>query len=59
MEKMMKAMGQAVPPQKRILELNPKNPLIDAMKVELDSDIKSEKLQDIIKYAYSQAILLE
>jgi len=59
MEKMMKAMGQDVPPQKRILELNPKNPLIDAMKKEFDSDIKSEKLQDIIKYAYSQAILLE
>jgi len=59
MEKMMKAMGQEVPVQKRILELNPKNPLIDSMKTEFDSDVKSEKLQDIIKYAYSQAILLE
>ena len=59
MEKMMKAMGQAVPPQKRILELNPKNSLIDAMKTEFDSNIKSEKLSDIMKYAYSQAILLE
>ncbi len=59
MEKMMKAMGQAVPAQKRILELNPKNPLVDLMKKELDSDIKSEKLSDAIKYAYSQAILLE
>jgi molecular chaperone HtpG len=29
------------------------------MKTEMDNDIKSEKLQDIIKYAYSQAILLE
>ncbi len=59
MEKMMKAMGQDVPVQKRILELNPKNSLIDSMKSEFDKDIKSEKLQDIIKYAYNQAILLE
>jgi molecular chaperone HtpG len=59
MEKMMKAMGQPVPTQKRILELNPNNSLINAMKTEMDNDIKSEKLQDIIKYAYSQAILLE
>jgi molecular chaperone HtpG len=59
MEKMMKAMGQEVQYQKRILELNPKNPLIDSMKVEFDNNIKSEKLNDIIKYAYNQAILLE
>ncbi len=59
MEKMMKAMGQVVPVQKRILELNPKNPLVALMKKELDLDIKSEKLSDSIKYAYSQAVLLE
>jgi len=59
MEKMMKAMGQAVPAQKRILELNPNNSLVEAMKTELESDVKSTKLSDIIKYAYSQAILLE
>jgi molecular chaperone HtpG len=29
------------------------------MKVEFDNNIKSEKLNDIIKYAYNQAILLE
>ena len=28
MEKMMRAMGQAVPTQKRILELNPNNEII-------------------------------
>ena len=59
MEKMMKAMWQEVPVQKRILELNPKNPLIDWMKSEFDNDIKSEKLVDIMKYAYNQAVLLE
>jgi molecular chaperone HtpG len=59
MEKMMKAMGQIIPVQKRVLELNPKNPLISSMKKEFDSDIKSEKLKDIINYSYMQAILLE
>jgi len=55
----MKAMGQEVPKQKRILELNSKNSLVDIMKKEFDSDVKSEKLSDTIKYAYYQAILLE
>lgn len=59
LEKMMKAMGQEVPTQKRILELNPKNPIIDSMKEEFNADIKSEKLTDTMKYAYNQAILLE
>ena len=55
----MKAMGQAVPAQKRILELNPNNSLVDSMKKEFESDVKSNKLADTIKYAYMQAILLE
>ncbi len=59
MEKMMKAMGQPVPEQKRILELNPNTGLVKAMKAEFEKDLKSEKLSDMIKYAYNQAILLE
>ncbi|MDD2871707.1 MAG: molecular chaperone HtpG [Candidatus Gracilibacteria bacterium] len=59
LEKMMKAMGQEVPTQKRILELNSKNPLVESMKTEFEHDMKSEKLSDIISYAYMQAVLLE
>ncbi|MDQ7009301.1 MAG: molecular chaperone HtpG [Candidatus Gracilibacteria bacterium] len=59
MEKMMKAMGQPVPSQKRVLELNPKNALVSAMQKEFKADIKSEKLSDLMKYAYNQAVLLE
>jgi len=59
MEKMMKAMWQNVPTQKRILELNPNNQLVNLMKEEFDKDMKSEKLKDAVKYAYYQAILLE
>ena len=59
MEKMMRAMGQAVPKTKRILQLNPENSLVQAMQEEFKSDVKSEKLQDMMKYAYMQAVLLE
>lgn len=59
MEKMMKSMGQAVPPQKRILELNPDNVLVKAMKKEFKADVKSKTLKDLMQYSYYQAILLE
>ncbi|MDD3646630.1 MAG: molecular chaperone HtpG [Candidatus Gracilibacteria bacterium] len=59
MEKMMKAMGQPVPSQKRILELNPNTQLVQSMKDEFSNDMKSDKLSEMIKYAYNQAILLE
>ena len=59
MEKMMKAMGQAVPVQKRILELNPNTKLVKAMKKEFSTDLKSRKLKSLMDYAYNQAVLLE
>lgn len=59
MEKMMKAMGQPVPETKRVLELNPNNKLVKAMKKEFKDDVKSKKLSDLTQYAYMQAILLE
>ncbi len=59
MEKMMKSMWQPVPTQKRILELNPQDKLVKSMKKEFKKDIKSDKLQDMINYAYNQAVLLE
>jgi len=59
MEKMMRAMGQQVPATKRVLELNPENRLVKAMKKEFKADVKSKKLKDLTNYAYMQAILLE
>lgn len=59
MEKMMKSMGQQVPAQKRILELNPDDALVKSMKKEFIKDVKSSKLQDMINYSYYQAVLLE
>jgi molecular chaperone HtpG len=59
MEKMYKAMWQALPPQKRILELNPNHSIVQMMKGEFALDLKSEKLKNMMKYTYEQAILLE
>jgi len=59
LEKMMRAMGQEVPTQKRILELNPNSPLVEQIKKEFDKDLKSEKLKEITNYIYNQAVLLE
>lgn len=59
MEKMMKAMWQQIPAQKRILEINTSNPIVISMLEEFKKDLKSEKLQDMMKYIYEQAILLE
>ena len=59
LEKMMRAMWQQVPVQKRVFELNPKNKLVELMKQEFEKDMKSEKLLDAIKYSYYQAVLLE
>ena len=37
----MKAMGQNIPPQKRILELNPENPVVKKMSEEFKKDVGS------------------
>ncbi len=59
MEKMMRAMGQEVPETKRIFELNPNHPITQAMKAEFDANPTSQKLKDMMRYSYMQALLLE
>ncbi len=59
MEKMYRAMGQEFPPVKRILEVNPENKLMQAMLKEFQTDLKSEKLTDLMHYAYEQSLLAE
>lgn len=59
MEKMMRAMGQPVPGQKRTLELNPSHNITKMMLEEFKTDPKSEKLKDLMQYSYDQAVLLE
>jgi molecular chaperone HtpG len=59
MEKLMKAMGQEVPPSKRILEINPAHPVIGAMNALLEADDKDGKVGEYVELLYDQALLLE
>jgi molecular chaperone HtpG len=52
---MMEAMGQTVPEDKRILELNPEHVLIKALAAETDD----AKRADTVELLYGQACLAE
>jgi molecular chaperone HtpG len=59
MEKILKAMGQDVPPSARILEINPSHPLIGAMKSIAGKEGLTAALVEYIELLYDQALLLE
>jgi len=58
MEKLLKSMGQDVPSQKRILEINPGHPVFETMNAMLTSGT-DEQLQEYIDLLYNQSLLLE
>ena len=57
MEQLMRAMGQNVPPSKRILELNPEHPVIRRL-MEL-SRTDDKKVEDFAAVLYDQALILD
>lgn len=59
MERMLKAMGQEVPLQKRILEINPSHPLVESMQSIFERDTKNPVLGEYAGLLYDQAVLLE
>ena len=59
LERMMKAMGQAMPQSKRILEINPAHPLIESMNAIFEKDKNHPILKEYAKLLYDQALLLE
>jgi molecular chaperone HtpG len=59
MERILKAMGQEVPENKKILELNPDHPLFEAMNSLFESDPKNEVLGEYAGLLYDQALLME
>lgn len=59
MEKLLKSMGQEVPENKRVLEINPAHPLFESMKSVFDKEPKSMMLDEYIRLLYDQALLLE
>ncbi|MFH8606914.1 molecular chaperone HtpG [Streptomyces sp. NPDC018029] len=59
LEKMYKAMGQELPPVKRILELNPKHPLVGAVKAAHDKRPDDPELSGTAELLYGTALLAE
>jgi molecular chaperone HtpG len=59
MEKLMKAMGQEVPASKRILEINPAHPVVEAMNALVEGDGKEGQVEEYVELLYDQALLLE
>ncbi len=59
MERIMKAMGQEVPKTKRILELNPSNPVVDMLTELCAKDIKNPKIEEYANLLFDLAIISE
>jgi molecular chaperone HtpG len=59
LEKMYKAMGQELPPVKRILELNPKHPLVSAVRTAHDKRPDDPELSGTAELLYGTALLAE
>ncbi len=59
MQRLMKAMKQGMPEVKRILELNPDSPLIEAMSKKFEAAPEDPLLADYAKMLYDQALLCE
>jgi molecular chaperone HtpG len=59
MERLLKAMNQEVPETKRILELNPGHPIMQALSRMYAEDRESPKLVDYCELLLDQAILAE
>jgi molecular chaperone HtpG len=59
MEKLLKSMGQELPPMKRVLEMNPTHPLFASMNTLFEKDKKSTTLAEYVWLLYDQALVLE
>jgi len=59
MEKLMKAMGQAAPESKRILEINPEHAILVNMLARYQADPKDTQLEDWVHLLYEQALIAE
>jgi molecular chaperone HtpG len=59
LEKMLKAHQQDAPASKRVLELNPKHPVVERLRALHEQDPKSSKLGDYAYLLYGQGALTE
>jgi molecular chaperone HtpG len=59
MEKLMKAMGQAVPESKRILEINAEHPILVNLHARYTADPKDAELEEWVNLLFEQALIAE
>ncbi len=59
MEKLMKAMGQGVEEQKRILEINGDHPILQNMNARYEKDSKDSDLEEWANLLFEQALIAE
>ncbi|SNQ52240.1 Chaperone protein HtpG [Frankia canadensis] len=59
LEKMYRAMGQNVPHQRRILEVNPTHPLVAGLRRTHEQDAGSTALAETVELLYDMALLAE
>jgi molecular chaperone HtpG len=59
MEKLMKSMGQGVPEQKRILEINGEHPILVNMNARYEKDSKDAELEEWSHLLFEQALIAE
>ncbi|MFG2310862.1 molecular chaperone HtpG [Streptomyces sp. NPDC048566] len=59
LEKMYRAMGQQIPPVKRILELNPAHPLVTALRTAHEANADDPALAETAELIYGSALLAE
>jgi molecular chaperone HtpG len=59
LEKMYRAMGQQLPPVKRILELNPEHPLVTGLRAAYERDADDPALAETAELVYDLALLAE
>jgi molecular chaperone HtpG len=59
MEKLLKSMGQDVPSDKRILEINPSHRVFEVMNTLIDKGGNESVIKEYIDLLYDQALLLE
>jgi molecular chaperone HtpG len=59
MQNLLRSMGQEVPSDKRVLEINAAHPVFEAMNNLISTGGKDELLKEYISLLYNQALLLE
>lgn len=59
MEKILQSMNQEVPTQKKILELNPKHPILSKLKALYEENKENPKIKDYSMLLFDQAMIAE